>query len=110
MVLAGAVFRCATVCIDPAPNCAIDFASCQVRVHDTDNTVRHRRSHLRHATEQRVQTRKLCRDERTSTPGLCRVSMPARSHPDGTINVQDDGEASVTYRFTSPSKVAAYRE
>jgi hypothetical protein len=34
----------------------------------------------------------------------------ARMRPDGTINVQDDGEASVTYRFRSPAKVAAHRE
>src|SRR5690606_3970027 len=34
----------------------------------------------------------------------------ARMRPDGTLNVQDDAEASVTYRFKSPSKLAAYRE
>lgn len=34
----------------------------------------------------------------------------ARMRPDGTINAQDDAEASVTYRFRSPAKVAAHRE
>lgn len=33
----------------------------------------------------------------------------SRLRPDGTVNVQDDGDASLTYRFRSPSKVEALR-
>ncbi|MEO8274929.1 MAG: zinc ribbon domain-containing protein [Thermoanaerobaculia bacterium] len=33
-----------------------------------------------------------------------------RVRPDGTTNVQDDGDASVTYRFVSPSRVLALLE
>lgn len=34
----------------------------------------------------------------------------ARMRQDGTLNVQDDPEASVTFRFKSPARVAAHRE
>jgi hypothetical protein len=33
-----------------------------------------------------------------------------RLRPDGTLNVQDDPEAEVTYRFVSPSRFEALRE
>ena len=40
---------------------------------------------------------------------LVRVDVQ-RVRPDGTLNVQDDGEASLTYRFVSPARVGAARE
>ena len=32
-----------------------------------------------------------------------------RLRPDGTVNAADDGDAEVTYRFVSPSRIADYR-
>lgn len=41
--------------------------------------------------------------------GLERIDVN-RLRPDGTVNVQDDGDASLTYRFVSPAAAKALRE
>jgi hypothetical protein len=40
---------------------------------------------------------------------LWRIDV-SRLRPDGTVNVQDDGEARVRYRFVSPARVEALRQ